>query len=1383
MYPVGLALVSKLDGLNNRLSYYSVHELPRRDIYQTQVGEHLDQTAAIAHSLSLAETCEAPAPFTVTVTDSAPSTVTVTETIGVAATSASSASLSSSVSSRYHSTSWTKTGISIASSGTRSPVPVSSVFPSSPFISPSSHPPAPRGSPGAQSQTQDLIQESTTPVMASQETAVPNSQAPSNSVSSVSSSNSAGASGTSAMAFDSTAVSDQTSSDATLDVSSSGSPGVAADPTTVSDEATSTFGQALSESATATSLQSSSPTPTATTMPSSWKGYVDLDGIKHQIPTDDEKIPLMLADGTQITLGKDHLDMNGDTVSYPPDLSSSPKITAGGRTFQMGEGFGDSPGDGTSSGSSGVSNAIGKLGSIVDSGNPVPSALAALEEGVSQISPSAPDELINQVAEGVDSFGDHVKSLLGPMRDLSSSPSTELSELTPDGFRKVATAYPELERGYNHLQSLQKLLKGIKQLRGVAFSKFKDRWVTSLAAGGALTAVAETVKVIHDQKWGTIIAGQTTTSVSPLASRSSSSASTTTTTKSKATSDPMWLIITHDETDLSNFHDMVDRLEKKKVKVDRIVHKNLSWQTAVAWMTKKQAEEIERLDFVRWVIQDTPVKERPSWNSAFSFQSESDGIKKPWDANEQPSFNSTWIRPNHKRANIPWSSTFGHQSFLSTNKRGLPQQPYLTDDSMGNGRTIYVLDSGFTKTHSEFQNRPDWNPDRQVETHVIPNAYTLFGIPPELHAPEDMTDWPYHGTGVAMLAAGNTLGVVPRANLYVVKYFNSYFDAQGRRFDPTPSWVPIKLAFDHVLDRISDANADETVKGSINLPAGYGVELFSFQKMKEVFADMMNKFEEQGMSIVLPAGNQGDEPGVRLGDRLPQFLGTDSNAMITVGGLDEYGYLWSHSTPRDGGRGSITIFLQAANVPIKNLTDHVLSYEGTSFAAPVAAGLATYYMAHPGYRGYLRELTARGLTMGQAVKQLIVRTSFQRKPISRRHLRPGYPLPDHLRAGYNGARGQPESIPSYWGCVGPQVWKRDSTDSVCFEPSLASSLHKSPAGSTLHTSTHKEGSKTESLTTLEPATNQGTLSSAGLGTSSMPIPPLTSSGSPGHPSITAPQSRSGTSAGVPRKTSAGTTTGIACRWSENPRDSVPNSCLCDVGTTETAVAPMSGKSGPDACTYTAIPTSTTTLVSQSSTSTISMPTPYVSTDDAARITSCASATPSIYSSMEVVRTMTFCAGDEYVTQANVTVISLVSVKRHSAKVGTTTYDYYWVAMNPGRDSKTGTAKEPDWCGDGLEWKLHEDGSIPNLEKADLPSSLRQGSQDIPTFPGNCEYRGSPGKAGTWTCSKNNGVHGCHEIDEDVSWAKEHNCNGGHTRLVPRLECHWPATDLPPVSQT
>lgn len=58
----------------------------------------------------------------------------------------------------------------------------------------------------------------------------------------------------------------------------------------------------------------------------------------------------------------------------------------------------------------------------------------------------------------------------------------------------------------------------------------------------------------------------------------------------------------------------------------------------------------------------------------------------------------------------------------------------------------------------------------------------------------------------------------------------------------------------------------------------------------------------------------GNDPNIRLENKLPQALGTDSNTVITVGGVNEDGQIWEKSSPEGSGGGSLTVWAQSQNV-------------------------------------------------------------------------------------------------------------------------------------------------------------------------------------------------------------------------------------------------------------------------------------------------------------------------------------------------------------------------------------------------------------------------------------------------------------------------------------
>lgn len=104
-----------------------------------------------------------------------------------------------------------------------------------------------------------------------------------------------------------------------------------------------------------------------------------------------------------------------------------------------------------------------------------------------------------------------------------------------------------------------------------------------------------------------------------------------------------------------------------------------------------------------------------------------------------------------------------------------------------------------------------------------------------------------------------------------------------------------------------------------------------------------------GVVFVMAAVNSASM-GTRLGDHLPQLLGTKENHLITVGGVNADGTLWFNSEPEGksatgngqgtnaGAVGSVTVYAQSSGVTVCNGDPGdkagTIDQDGTSFASP-----------------------------------------------------------------------------------------------------------------------------------------------------------------------------------------------------------------------------------------------------------------------------------------------------------------------------------------------------------------------------------------------------------------------------------------------------------------
>lgn len=120
-----------------------------------------------------------------------------------------------------------------------------------------------------------------------------------------------------------------------------------------------------------------------------------------------------------------------------------------------------------------------------------------------------------------------------------------------------------------------------------------------------------------------------------------------------------------------------------------------------------------------------------------------------------------------------------------------------------------------------------------------------------------------------------------------------------------------------------------------------------------MFADVIPKLQQLGILLVVAAGNNGNSnPNnlwkmAYLDEYAPQYLGTEDNIMITVGGVGPDGRLDPISTRmKPGTSGSITVYAQSAGVKVATNwkgppdgSERTTYLDGTSFAAPAVVSV------------------------------------------------------------------------------------------------------------------------------------------------------------------------------------------------------------------------------------------------------------------------------------------------------------------------------------------------------------------------------------------------------------------------------------------------------------
>jgi hypothetical protein len=139
---------------------------------------------------------------------------------------------------------------------------------------------------------------------------------------------------------------------------------------------------------------------------------------------------------------------------------------------------------------------------------------------------------------------------------------------------------------------------------------------------------------------------------------------------------------------------------------------------------------------------------------------------------------------------------------------------------------------------------------------------------------------------------------------------------------------------------------------------------------------------ENDIVVTIPTGNQAP---TSLAMITPQNLGTADNALITVGGVEKDGSLFTDSNPDLGTGGSISIYAAARQVLVASIASDTATTmaDGTSLAAPAVAGMSAYFFS-------LSELNANWPqgSIARAMKQFFV--------LSARIQRNNNPVPPNL---------------------------------------------------------------------------------------------------------------------------------------------------------------------------------------------------------------------------------------------------------------------------------------------------------------------------------------------------------------------------------------------------
>jgi subtilisin family serine protease len=242
-------------------------------------------------------------------------------------------------------------------------------------------------------------------------------------------------------------------------------------------------------------------------------------------------------------------------------------------------------------------------------------------------------------------------------------------------------------------------------------------------------------------------------------------------------------------------------------------------------------------------------------------------------------------------------------------QRALPRDLVYAPPNDGAGVNIYILDTGFRRSHQEFGGRARQDAD----------FIRFLGQRDDCHG---------HGTAVGSSAAGATVGIAPGANLISIR-------VAGCNANP---YNPVVTVFNTTIVAGLDWVARHHVKPAVasvsySVNAGFWRRLF---KSRSPIDRAARRAVDAGVTVIAAAGNDGEK--VR---KSPAREG----AVITVGATDGGDKRWSHSN-----WGKVDIFAPGLSIKVATI-DNDSSYDttnGTSLSAPmVAGGAAIYLNDHP----------------------------------------------------------------------------------------------------------------------------------------------------------------------------------------------------------------------------------------------------------------------------------------------------------------------------------------------------------------------------------------------------------------------------------------------------
>ncbi|KAJ5570548.1 uncharacterized protein N7459_009978 [Penicillium hispanicum] len=455
-----------------------------------------------------------------------------------------------------------------------------------------------------------------------------------------------------------------------------------------------------------------------------------------------------------------------------------------------------------------------------------------------------------------------------------------------------------------------------------------------------------------------------------------------------------YFIRTKEDTSLETFQSWVQELDNGQGR--QIVHDRVYHQSYVTNLTATEAEQVKQKDFILFVYeQGEPLLINASRAIPHS---------QPGDGPSIPQARWTRKSPVHERTMEGVRTLNTQQRFISWNQGGRPpiDAQYESDDNDGEGVDIYIIDTGFNLNLEELSGRAV-----RPQYYFVPNPNE-----PDV-LPASIDDRYNHGTAIAVLAGGKTLGIAPKAGLYMVKHVTDVLSSDNKIL-PATSPDAIEDALSYIISKIR-TNAGR--KAVVNMSQTISANMIPpvYEACRQIFERFIADLDNLGVTFVVSAGNDGMK-GETTAAHFPQLLGTEENIMLTIGGLNYDGTLWIDSEPQ-GSMGSITAYNLGVGMTMMFNDGVIVPIEkvgGTSYSAALTSGMIASLLGikRPDRVGVYQGINAIYDGSGTRVsaretKAYVKGLTFERSLdiLQAGSKKPPYKLPTELNSIYNGARG------------------------------------------------------------------------------------------------------------------------------------------------------------------------------------------------------------------------------------------------------------------------------------------------------------------------------------------------------------------------------------------